>query len=190
MNGTHHYHSASAAAYGDPALGHVHENSPMGHTHISIAPKATIGRWCAHHRDWHVFITGACWLRDDHPERFAETRVGIPCTFTAQRGGGDRCYTEASEEIYCGDQEGFRTFCTQHATRMRAYYRNLRQRYGREAGHQIAVDALVALATAPYPAEFIDGFLTSEEVVAAKKDFDQAARRELLKTIQESIAAS
>lgn len=113
------------------------------------------------------------------------TCVGIPCTYQQPWP----CSIEACEEIWCGE-DGFRNFCYPHAARMKTYYQKVCQGYGREAGHQIAVDALVALASTPYPVALIDGVGTAEETREAKHDFDLAARVELLKTVRESIDAS
>ncbi len=121
----------------------------------------------------------------------AGTCIGIPCTFTTTRKSEDNrlCFTEACEEVWCGEEEGFRNFCSVHAVRIKAWWRKVLQRSGREEGHRIAVDALVALASAPYPAKAMS-LASVEKLKEEKADFDRAARRELLKTIQESIGDS
>lgn len=105
--------------------------------------------------------------------------VTVPCTYQSPWS----CSIEAVAEVWCGEEEGFRNFCQPHADRMRTYHRNLLQGWGRKLGHQIAVDALINLATAPYPSPI----MTLEKTAGEKAEFDRALRREFLKVVQESV---
>jgi hypothetical protein len=109
--------------------------------------------------------------------------VGVPCTYQ-HLYSYESCYTEAGEEVWCGEKDGFRNFCSKHAARVKAFRRNVIQGYGREAGHQIALDASVALATAPYPA----GYMTPEKVTREYDEFDRALRQEFLRVIHENTS--
>lgn len=158
---------------------HSHENAPRGHRHVIVMPQTVTGRRPTEPEFQNIPLLH--WRLALAEFEFDEA-VTVPCTWY---GGGGKlnyeklCPDEAVEEVWCAWKQCFRTFCQTHATRMKAYQRNVLQGSGREVGYQVAVDALIALATAPYP--------WSVTTAGEKAEFDRALRREFLKVIQESI---